>query len=126
MKIYPKFVTLTAVIVTVFIALMITNNNSEATMVAPDEVSGVTYRLNFTVRYRNIEVLAKNLDEGWEWSTTSNSNGDYELGVDAGLGANFYLKAWQAVDPSQVDEDYVFHDGRTSVLNHDFSLSPPS
>ena len=126
MKIYPKFVTLTAVIVTVFIALMITNNNSEAAMEVPDNFNGVTYRNNFTIRYPNIEVLGKNLDTELEWSTTSNGNSDYTLPVNARQGDDFYLKAWKASDPSQFDEDNVYHPGSHSGVTHDFSLSPPA
>lgn len=126
MKIHPKFLFIVVTIVTVFITLMITDSNSKATMLVPDKWSGVTYRLDFTEIYPNIAVYAKNLDTGFNWSTTSNEIGVYGLPVAAGDGANFYLKAWKASDHSQRDEDYVWHEGNNSEQFHDFSLSPPA
>ena len=92
----------------------------------PDKVSGVTYRLNFTVIYPNINVYAKNLDTGKEWSSTSDAIGEYAIHVNARNGDDFYLKAWKASDPSQFDEDNVFHEGGRTEQFHDFSLSPPA
>lgn len=130
MKIYSKSLSIIVAIVMVFVTLMITGNNSKATIDAPHYFKGYTYRLNFTVIYPNIEVYAKNLDTGWEFTTTSDGNGFYDLGVDARQGDDFYLKAWQAIDPSQVDEVYLFHPGESGPIHktvfHDFSLSPPS
>jgi len=108
--------------VIVFLTIMTFINQSNASILLPDNVNGTVYRNNYTITIGGANVTAKNLSTEIQWGTTADGNGDYTVFVNAGSGANFNLKASAMVgEVLYTDNDTKYHPGNNSGLNHDFS-----